>query len=342
MKFKVIVIWVLILSLFTQSSLAEPSAEDALKILVKEYVTQKVKEEVKNFLNSNPEVLFSPGAEQIGTEALKYVGLAMHAYNFLTAETDKQKLFAAAGAASAVYAIPYAGWILFAVQMVDLAATLEHQKELAKIYEETKRIQLRTIRILEQVYTLEFTEQIRVIQAIQKSHEEIFNLVQAIKEDPVIQTLSGEKMGEVTSDQVEEAFAKVSKLQKAFTRYDVHIIFFNHIVELKAVGSVDIRESIATFNESVADVKSALSGIHESVYQIFISAKADSTWAIIDDKVMKKNTQLSRYVRCAEIVNEYASIVLKADEVVGVRFELEELKDVCVEQYNWKVANEVL
>jgi hypothetical protein len=315
--------------------------EEVLKEFSKEFMKSQAKKELAAFLNANHEILNSTNA-QVGTTAVQYIGVMMAAYNLFTAETDKQRLFAAANIGVYFSPEPSTALILLAIQMADMIITLEHQKSLAKIYRKISEIEFRTAATLKQVFEQKYREQKRIIDKIRLTHKNILEAHESLRTDPVMIFLGDPSSNEMPeTPKVQEAFKKVGDLYQLLLNYKVERIMFDGFVEVEKVdGFAKIAQSLKEFDELHQPMSIQVDAIMLIIRKFYSSLQASETLSELQKIRAEKQTAMEKYVFCSDAANRMLSAKLldqdiyESDELFGYQ----KLLNKCIVHFNWSLA----
>lgn len=314
-------------------------SDKVAQTLAKEFLKNQIKNEVESYLKSNPQIL-NPTELKAAAKAMKFIGAALAAYGLLTAETDKEKLFAAAGIGVAVSPDPYSGIILTAIQVTDMALSMEHAVKLAKIYEEISEIELRTAALYEQIYTEEFKRQSQVVAGISATLKEIVELKTKLDSDPVLKYLVNESSDYPTAEQAKAAFEDFGKMYQLLLAYRVQRIMFNGFVQTDRLEEFRLLERVLNeFETSNKPFMDSVDSLVKAVRKTFAATQASEDIKALNAKVAAYEFEVQKYVFCSNAVNRTLSAQVMGKDTSSSR-ELSDYRTLaleCVEHFDWEI-----
>lgn len=106
---------------YSVSAFCSKATDAAAGRAVETFVKEQMKKELADFVNANPQVVFSTDA-QIGTKGLTFVSKALAVYGFLNPKSDRERAW------SATYFVvspePMTAALLIAAQLADTVLSL--------------------------------------------------------------------------------------------------------------------------------------------------------------------------------------------------------------------------
>lgn len=167
---KTLINFLLAVALLGSSTVGYASDEiKAVEAFASAYAQEQIKAQLANYLNHNPQIIGSVNPN-IGDQSMRYVGKIIAVYGFMHARNDKDRAFALA---QFLVPDPTTAMILFAIQLGDAVLTMQHQRDLAKIYEDVAVISRDTVKIWTHIYKSDYSQQIYLINKFSEGVDRI-------------------------------------------------------------------------------------------------------------------------------------------------------------------------
>lgn len=275
--------------------------EEAAKIFAKEYSKQQLKFQLANYLNKNPHIVFSD-SPKIGTESLAFIGKMLAAYSLLTANTDKEKGWAAIQLI--VSPEPTTAMIILAVQIADILVTLEHNKNLHNTYAETARIQAERVGILTKVYAQDYNWQRGMIERVSELTESIDKQIVDLRQSQAYMYINNLTSEEPSDKEITFALHKLYEVSQRIFDLEVAKIYLDRTVDLQSLGlSDELILSLDMYLEGLLELKKRIELLQPIFQSAFTSSKGLIKFQIMKNKNSMYKRQLQSYERCVEVTN---------------------------------------
>ena len=293
---------IIIIFLLSPKVFADAKVDKIGKVFVEEYVKKQVQKKLESFLNRNPEILFS-GSPSAGTTMMKWVGRALSVHQLITAQNDKQRLLAAANLI--ISPEPTTAMILIAVQVADMVISMQHQSNIAKINEETMRLELEAMKILKEIVIQDYTYQAGIVNGLMEKANEINRLHGEIINSPATLFFIGTSGAPPAALEMEELFGNVSELHRLIVDFQTLEIMYNAVVEKENLDLlVENIDGLYIFSKTLLTIKKEVEPILKTVRTAFAHIKGQDRYQKLTLKREKRKQKLNTYLRCSRLMNE--------------------------------------
>lgn len=286
--------------LFQNSHAAD--GEKVLQVFGKAYALEQAKEGLREFLDNRPEYVFSKDPK-IGTKYIDFISKSLAAYSLITAETDKEKGWAALQ----LVMPPDPTMILLAIQIADLLISIEHGRDLYRIYEETSRIEAERVNILKRVYTADMVRQKAVVDRFLGLLAET-NFAMADFEKSKLYTSFrspiGKESEEPTIEELAAGLRMLFLIRENISNVEVAKIFMDKTVDIKQLGiGEELIQNVVKYFEYLPKRREEIEKIAIVFQSILYPAMADMKLKSLKERTFAYRRKLRIYRICVEMVN---------------------------------------
>lgn len=280
------------------------------EVMTEAYIEAQVKEQLANYINRHPEVLFTDNPH-IGSQAIQVVSQIMAIYNYKQAETDKDRGFAVLQFAAATN--PAAALGVFAIQLGDAMITIKHQKNLAKKYLEIMKIQNEAEGMLSSVYEDKLNSQMYYISNFNNALSKIISSESRLKNNAFYLRTTGEDESRLSPSEsgvelpqpaINEALQLVFQLDEAITELRIAHVYAGQLIDFKEMGS-DTKSKWASLVQSEFEVQEKLSNLKISFVRIFAASESQNALAETSQNIAESKLQLQMYLSCVHAINSF-------------------------------------
>lgn len=276
---------------------AKTDAKPYVRLFADTYVRAQINEQLKKYLNNNPQVIGSSN-NLAGTAAVKFISRILAVHNFIVAERDIDKAFAAA---QFVGTDPTSALIIFAAQLTATYIELRLQKKLAGMREQTKRIDRETMTLLTQSALGELSQQQLWIHRISHHLDEIEKLEETIIQSPFYKVANGERLDLDPAD-VAQAIDLIFILKSEYKQFSHWMQFVSYIdVDANKLPNGSFEYWTAASEERSRRLKS-LQTVDASFRRVF---KAVEREKMLRDSSADINSEQDLYNKCIAEINKY-------------------------------------
>lgn len=316
---------------FSTNGFADPVALKVGEVFVTEYVKSQAQERVKEFLNSNPEYLLST-SPTIGTDAMQFLGKNLAMAGFVFAKTDKQRLFA--GINLVLAPDPVTSMVLIGVQLVDMVLSLQNAKEIARIRENIKRLQVETEKFKRDTFFNEIREPIFIVETLHEEIAIILAIQERLNSDPVVNYIQENSDRTPTEVETEILFTELSNLYRSLENFNIQYFMFQKTVDIQKLRlAASEVENITNFSKLTAPMADSLEEIRESVRLMFALYRKEKHLDRIEASAQHQIDANRIYLRCVEAFNSPSK---NSDKI---NFDLESLIYDCNEKFLLEVED---
>ncbi|MCM2281278.1 MAG: hypothetical protein NDI61_05455 [Bdellovibrionaceae bacterium] len=313
-----------IISTATASAHAGEVEERVARAFGEAYAQEQLKHQLAEFLNRNPEVIFSSSA-QAGTNALNFVSKTLAVYGLITAETDQQRAWSLTHLV--ISPEPTTAAILIGLQVADTLLTLQAQAKLAAIYQEIAEIRAQTFRIYAQLQVMEANEQIRILEKFNKSWDEIEIKHKALMAHPIYQLLTKESTvvpQQLTAEQVAEALQHLLALSTELDRLDAAAIAVRLTLRPEWLGlEASFPGACDELNRKFDPLRTQLTTLQSAFIYFFASVNSAKLRRKVQEDLKPHVTRLRIYRQCVSHINSLATMLFWKKEKIEIdEFEL--------------------
>lgn len=160
--------------------------EDFMKIFVPEYLKVTARSEVINFINRNPGILLSNNP-QIGSELFSKLNTILSGYQFVVAETDRERIWA--GLNLLVSPEPITAVILISAQIIDGLIEQDYQRMVIEYKNEIGKIELASQEHIKAMFMYEAMRVVELFVTTELKLTELDNYFNEISFSPAFLTL---------------------------------------------------------------------------------------------------------------------------------------------------------
>jgi hypothetical protein len=282
------------------------------EVMTGAYIEAQVKEQLANYINRHPEVLFTENLH-VGSQAIQVISQIMAIYNYKQAETDKDRGFAVLQFAAATN--PAAALSVFAIQLGDAMITIKHQKNLAKKYLEIMKIQNEAEGMLTSVYVDKLNSQMYYISNFNNALSKIISTESRLKNNAFYLRTTGEDESrlspsesgvELPQSAIKEALQLVFQLDEAITELRIAHVYAEQLIDFKEMGFAnDPKSKWASLVQSEFEVQEKLSNLKISFVRIFAASESQNALAETSQNLAESKLQLQMYLSCVRTINSF-------------------------------------
>lgn len=289
------------MTFLSQNSYAVDS-EKVFEVFGKAYAVEQTKEGLRKLLDKNPKYVFSKDPK-IGTKYINFISKSLAAYSLITAETDKEKGWAALQ----LVLPPDPTMILLAIQIADMLITIEHQRDLYRIYEETSRIEAERINILKRVYTADVVRQKAVLDRLTDLFAKTDSALADFEKSKFYTYFMSPIRKESEEPLVEEIAAGLRMLfliREEILNIEVAKIFMDKTVDIKEVGiGEEMIRNLVNYCEYLSKKKEEIEKIAIELQSVLYPAMAEMKLKNLKERTFAYKRKLRTYRICVEAVN---------------------------------------
>lgn len=293
-----------------EKSSSSSASQNIPQVVLEEFLKDQLKNEIKNYLNNNPHIIGFEAAD-VGTKFTKYLGVAIAAYNLLSADSDKQKLFAAMQVGVYFSPEPYSQLILMAIQMIDLVLSMNHMMDMFDIYLRIEEARAMTLAIVTRNLSDKFEEQMFAINQVNEISGEIIKIHNSFNDDPTMKFIKDNNTGVVELKEMEllETLQKFQRLLVLFVEYDIAKLLFEQIVDVDAMDEFKvISDELSRFEKNLKGFRDKFNEVMIVLENVNLKFQSEKELIKIDDQVKKHRQNLQKYVFCSNAVNRVLSM----------------------------------
>ncbi len=264
-----------------------------------EYAKEQLKHQLAEFLNRNPQVVFSSNPT-IGNQSIRFLSQVMATYGLLTAKTDRERAWHAA------YLIitpePTTAAILVAAQLTDTLLSIKAQARVAQIRKDTAEIQAQALRLLRKVATAEAAQKARIIADYDSALVDVEKYVSTLTKNGVYQKISAIDPAPVQvteAAEIEAALAAIGFLDEALDRLERSTRTANLVLDSLGIARAAWPENQQSYNLIRDQIKS----LESSFRSFFTSLRGSQFTQTLQEERRAYATQLRLYKKCISVIN---------------------------------------
>lgn len=256
------------------------------------YFKSEAFKKLKDYLNENPGIVGS-SMPNLGSEVVGGISTALSIITMITAKTDKERLYAAAGLY--VTPEPVSAAILIAIQLFDMVKSAEHQADMISRYAEIKKILMKTQQIKIQLKQIEVEEWLFTLEQFCNNLKDLANVQSLMNSSELVNNIDNpDILSKLSESQINDFLDGVIKFKVIAGEID-RMSWALQEIDFKIIKQID-REKI---NQTLASIRSQQNGydLFEKNIKFFLEIiKNSNDEDLADKKIEDYQSKLNEYL----------------------------------------------
>lgn len=296
----------IVLTLLNSNAYASSDVDNSLEAFSKAYGVELLKYEIVDYFNKNPELLLS-NDPLIGSKALNLMSKLLAVGTLADPDSnDKQKFYA--GLHLILTPDLTTTLILTSIQLADSLLSLEHEKTILKIKEQTQKYMLESYSLKQQVYNSEYY----YLTSRLESLIELINRHTALRKEIGLKSISGGDELEINS-----ILSKFVELNSIVSQLKKQQHFLESLKEFSNKPE-DVLSVELTVNDIVKRDEKVLKQLLTDIKSMWASVRHIAVIKMMNKKFETHNNKIYVFNRCANLINKMHTTSITDQEFIVV------------------------